>query len=186
MKHLAYIALGSNIGQREEYLERAILLLDEHERINVIERSSIYETDPVGYIDQQAFLNMVILVRTDLTAERLLTETQRIELECGRTREVKWGPRTIDLDILLFDQENMEMENLTIPHPRMWERAFVLVPLTEIAPTLYISALGKTILELFHQLPEEEGVRVWNETVGNELERIVSSRDIPKRILQRK
>ncbi|GAE31775.1 2-amino-4-hydroxy-6-hydroxymethyldihydropteridine diphosphokinase [Halalkalibacter hemicellulosilyticus] len=162
MKHIAYIALGSNIGKRHAHLEKAIDLLSQEAMIEVCTRSSIYETDPVGYEDQQSFLNMVISIRTSLTSEQLLEKMQQIERDCGRTREIKWGPRTIDLDILLYDQENMEMEHLIIPHPRMWERAFVLVPLKEIAPTLYVAAKGQTVEELYDTLPDKEGVKVWS------------------------
>ncbi|MCK0473654.1 2-amino-4-hydroxy-6-hydroxymethyldihydropteridine diphosphokinase [Halalkalibacter sp. APA_J-10(15)] len=162
MKHIAYIALGSNIGKRQAHLEKAIDLLSREAMIDVCALSSIYETDPVGYEDQQSFLNMVISIRTSLTSEQLLEITQKIERDCGRTREIKWGPRTIDLDILLYDQENMEMEHLIIPHPRMWERAFVLVPLKEIAPTLYVADKGQTVEELYNTLPDKEGVKVWS------------------------
>ncbi|WP_062051257.1 2-amino-4-hydroxy-6-hydroxymethyldihydropteridine diphosphokinase [Bacillus sp. JCM 19034] len=174
MKHTAYIALGSNIGERHLYLEKAIILLNKEEEIKVYKQSSIYETDPVGYEDQQRFLNMVVEIQTSLTSEQLLEKTQQIERSCGRTREIKWGPRTIDLDILLYDQENMEMEHLMIPHPRMWERAFVLEPLKEIAPAFYIADKGKTVSELYNELPEKEGVKVWKVTVVDESVRFES------------
>ncbi|MCM3762558.1 2-amino-4-hydroxy-6-hydroxymethyldihydropteridine diphosphokinase [Alkalihalobacillus oceani] len=161
MNHHAFIALGSNLGDRQAYLEQAINLLRDEGAIKVLRRSSIYETDPVGYVDQQHFLNMVIEVATSLTASELLEVTQRIELQCGRKREVRWGPRTIDLDILLFDQENMEMEHLIIPHPRMWERAFVMVPLMELEPKLYVETKRTSIEELCEKLPDKEGIKIW-------------------------
>ncbi len=162
MNHHAFIALGSNIGDRASYLEQAIALMNDHNDIRVIKRSSIYETEPVGYVDQQSFLNMVIHVQTSFNPRELLEVTQSIERECGRKRDVRWGPRTIDLDILLFDQENMEMENLSIPHPRMWERAFVIVPLIELEPTLYVEQRGQSIKEVYDELLDKEGVMLWN------------------------
>ncbi|MFC0472913.1 2-amino-4-hydroxy-6-hydroxymethyldihydropteridine diphosphokinase [Halalkalibacter kiskunsagensis] len=187
MKHDVYIALGSNIGDRYDYLEKAIELLRAEEHIQVVKRSSIYETEPVGYVDQQSFLNMVVYIQTALSAWELLGVTQSIERDCGRERDIRWGPRTIDLDILLFDQENMMMENLSIPHPRMWERAFVIVPLKEIHPNLYAKHLGQTIQEIYDELPDKEGVTIWNpETTEEKFEPIESSKDIRKKNLQKK
>lgn len=160
MKHHVYIALGSNIGDRQAHLHRAIGLLQEEDRIQVIQQSSIYETEPIGYTDQQSFLNMVIRIQTACSPSELLEITQAIEQRCGRTREIKWGPRTIDLDILLYDQENMEMENLIIPHPRMWERAFVIVPLMELEPEL-VNDEGKSIQEVYRHLDDRAGVKKW-------------------------
>ncbi|MFC0559615.1 2-amino-4-hydroxy-6-hydroxymethyldihydropteridine diphosphokinase [Halalkalibacter alkalisediminis] len=162
MSHNVYIALGSNIGDRYEHLMSAIELLKEQPRIQFLTSSSIYETEPVGYVDQQSFLNMVVAVTTTLGPRELLAVTQSIEERCGRTRDVRWGPRTIDLDILLFDQENMVMENLSIPHPRMWERAFVIVPLMEVYPDLYATHLKQSIQEIYKALPDKEGVRIWS------------------------
>ena len=101
--------------------------------INVKTVSSIYETAPVGYVDQPSFLNIVVYIETSYSALEILKICQSIENELGRVREIRWGPRIIDLDILLFNNENIEVENLIVPHPRMFERAFVLVPLLEIA-----------------------------------------------------
>ncbi|MCL7749242.1 2-amino-4-hydroxy-6-hydroxymethyldihydropteridine diphosphokinase [Halalkalibacter alkaliphilus] len=162
MKHDVYIALGSNIGDRADHLEKAIQLLKSREDIQLITRSSIYETDPVGYVNQQSFLNMVVHIRTTKSAREILEVTQSIEHRCGRERDIRWGPRTIDLDILLYGEENMMLENLIIPHPRMWERAFVIVPLMEIHPTLYAEHLEQTIQEIYDELPDKEGVRKWN------------------------
>lgn len=187
MIHQVFIALGSNIGDRAGYLNQAIALLNDHVNIDVIRRSSIYETEPVGYLDQAAFLNMVICIQTSLEPQKLLEVTQSIECQCGRERDVRWGPRTIDLDILLFDQENMEMETLSIPHPRMWERAFVIVPLLELAPALYAEQRGQSIQEVYEELPAKEGVKIWNpEIVENESEHTESSKDIHRNVSQKK
>lgn len=160
MNHVL-IGLGSNIGDRLSYLKGAISLLDSHKEIKVIATSSIYETEPVGYVEQASFLNIVIQIYTSLNPYELLKVTQKIELELGRERKIHWGPRTIDLDILLFNHENIKAENLIIPHPRIGERAFVLIPLDELAET------DKTVLEMVATIPRENvdksGVVVWKQ-----------------------
>jgi 2-amino-4-hydroxy-6-hydroxymethyldihydropteridine diphosphokinase len=168
MKHNVYIALGSNIGDRAAYLEEAIDRLQRENDIEVVATSSIYETEPIGYVDQQSFLNMVIQIHTNLSPEKLLATTQAIEETCGRKRDIRWGPRTIDLDILLFDQQNMKIENLCIPHPRMFERAFVIVPLYELEPTIYFQMRNQSIEDIYEALPDKEGVNVWRSKVGEE------------------
>lgn len=159
----AYIALGSNISPREDFLKDSLTLLEEHEGISVKEKSAVYETAPVGYMEQNDFLNMVIVIRTNLNPFDLLRYCQQIEGELGRKRVVKWGPRTIDLDILLYNHENMKAEQLTIPHPYMHERAFVMVPLADIAPRAYMPHLQRTAREAIDLLPSEEviSVREW-------------------------
>lgn len=165
MQNKAFISLGTNIGDRLRYLNLAIEELEKHELIKVVNNSSIYETDPVGYVNQDAFLNMVILVLTELNPHALLAECMRIELELGRKREIRWGPRTIDLDILLYNQENIEAEDLIIPHPRMKERAFVLVPLLEIGSDL----LDPSLCDInIHELQQKEGVRLWKRKSGED------------------
>ena len=136
MRNIAYIALGTNIGKRDQHLHQAISFLKEEQNIKLVMTSSVYETDPVGYTDQDPFFNMVIKVETTLLPLELLAICQKIEQKLGRRREIRWGPRTIDLDILLYNQENIETENLIVPHPRMTERAFVLIPLLEISPDI--------------------------------------------------
>lgn len=150
---MIYIALGSNIGDRETYLYKALRSMEE-KGIDVIVESSVYETAPVGYTEQPSFYNMVIGVRTDLLAEELLARLQRIELDFGRERIMKNGPRTLDLDILLYNGEDIQSKHLTVPHPRMHERAFVLVPLAEIAPEAQVQ--GVTIQALRDRLPDSE------------------------------
>ncbi|MFK3939506.1 2-amino-4-hydroxy-6-hydroxymethyldihydropteridine diphosphokinase [Alkalihalobacillus sp. NPDC078783] len=156
-----YLSLGSNMESRIGYLEKAISKLRLMKDSEVTAISSIYETDPVGYVDQPSFLNLVVCLSTTLPPFELLAETQQIENELGRKREIRWGPRTIDLDILLYDQENMKMESLTLPHPRMWERSFVIIPLLELAPDLSFNVQGVTLKEVYNQLHDKEGVRMW-------------------------
>ena len=152
MENTAYISLGTNMGDRYSFLKMAVRSLKDNSQLKLVNYSSIYETDPVGYEDQDLFLNMAVEVNTVLTAQELLDVCLAIEKDLGRKREIRWGPRTIDLDILLYNQENIETETLIIPHPRMQERAFVMVPLLEMTSTLPFS-LEKT--------PESEGVRIW-------------------------
>lgn len=127
-----YISIGTNIGERYANLQRAIELLMEKEGLEVIGVSSIYETAAVGFTDQADFLNIAVHVRTSSSSCEMLKICQSVENELGRVREFRWGPRIIDLDILLYNHENIETESLLVPHPRMYERAFVLVPLIEI------------------------------------------------------
>lgn len=134
--NIAYISIGSNIGDRLNHLTEAVRALHLHEGTTVAAVSSIYETEPVGFTDQADFLNMVVCVETSLEAQGLLGFCQKIEQELGRIRDIRWGPRTVDLDILLYNNDNIETENLIVPHPRMRERAFVLIPLLEIAPLM--------------------------------------------------
>ncbi|MCG3420605.1 2-amino-4-hydroxy-6-hydroxymethyldihydropteridine diphosphokinase [Oceanobacillus jordanicus] len=158
-----YIALGTNIEPREDHLKEALRLLMAHSEITIEKVSSIYETAPVGYTDQADFLNMVVHVHTSDSPVELLDKCQEIEQQLGRKRGVRFGPRTIDLDILLYNHENSKTERLIIPHPRMHQRAFVLIPLYEIAPTILIQALGKNVKELVRELPETDikDVRIW-------------------------
>jgi 2-amino-4-hydroxy-6-hydroxymethyldihydropteridine diphosphokinase len=158
MSKECYISLGTNIGDREGFLINAINELEGNPDISVDQISSIYETDPVGYLDQDPFLNLVIKISTILTPLQLLEVTQGIEQNLGRKRELRWGPRTIDLDILLYNQENIEVEHLRIPHPRMFERSFVLIPLKEINP----------LIKVENKLLEDKGVRLWKRKSGGD------------------
>jgi len=168
VNNTAYIALGTNIGNRESYLHSALQAIQEND-IDIIRFSSIYETDPVGYVEQDRFLNMVIKVNTNLQPLDLLEVLQSIELESGRERKIRWGPRTLDLDILLFNQENIETERLIVPHPQMTERAFVLVPLAEIDQDVEIPAVTKPISLLLDELQDREGVRIWKRRNGEDV-----------------
>jgi 2-amino-4-hydroxy-6-hydroxymethyldihydropteridine diphosphokinase len=169
MENYAYIALGSNIGNRLYYLREAVKALDNHEQISVIAASSIYETEPVGYINQDKFLNMVIKIATALSPFALLEVTQKIEQKFGRKREVRWGPRTLDLDILLYNHENIETEQLIIPHPRMTERAFVMIPLLEVNHDIHIPNVSQYLKDLIDRLPDKEGVRIWKQKNGEDV-----------------
>lgn len=159
------IGLGTNMGDRKENLDKAIELLNEHEAITIEKTSSIYETKPVGYAKQDDFLNMVIKGRTNLKPLELLGVCQTIEKELGREDTIINGPRIIDLDILVYNKENRQLENLRIPHPRMHERAFVLIPLHEIAPDFIIPTSGKEVADLVDHLSDKErrAVIKWTE-----------------------
>lgn len=152
----AFIGLGSNIEPRKHYLDQAIDKLTTHPYIHVIKVSSIYETPPVGYLDQQSFLNMVVELEVELESLQLLKACQQIEKDLDRKRSFKNGPRTIDLDILLFNDEYRDLEGLQLPHPRMVERAFVLVPLCEIAPNQIVPTIEKTTEEILQDLPKKD------------------------------
>ncbi len=136
---VAYLSLGSNLGDRKAQLQEAVRLLQANPAISNVKMSSVYETAPVGYLDQGAFLNLAVRLETSLSPLELLDACQGIEQTLQRERLVRWGPRTVDLDILLYGQEQLVTEKLTIPHPRMSERAFVLVPLRELLPSLAIT-----------------------------------------------
>ncbi|MFC5653371.1 2-amino-4-hydroxy-6-hydroxymethyldihydropteridine diphosphokinase [Paenibacillus solisilvae] len=158
----AYIALGSNVGDRSKLLQEALLLIDSHSAIKVIRVSGIYETDPVGYTDQPSFLNMTAALLTTLGPFELLHALLDIEKQLGRTRDIRWGPRTMDLDLLLMENVRLDEEELTLPHPRMMERAFVLVPLRDVIGS------GHPLQEQVNQFAVRalqdggEGIALWN------------------------
>jgi 2-amino-4-hydroxy-6-hydroxymethyldihydropteridine diphosphokinase len=159
----AYVGLGSNLGDRAGHLLLAVRgMLDAS--LDVIRLSSIYETEPVEYEHQPAFLNMVAELRgsTLPSPEQTLARLLRIEYALGRTRDVRMGPRTIDLDLLIFKDQQIETEFLTVPHPRLVTRRFVLVPLNELVPGLVHPVLGKSISELLFQTSDESSVVRWN------------------------
>jgi len=138
MNSKVYIALGSNMGNRYENLKNAIKTISSLNNTKLIKSSNIYETEPIGYLPQDRFLNMVILVETNLTPLVLLRKLQEIENMLKRERLIHWGPRTIDLDILLYDKLIINLPELQIPHPEMLKRAFVLIPLKDIEPDMEI------------------------------------------------
>ena len=135
-EHRVYLGLGSNLGDRRENLLAALRLLDGMEDVRVLEVSSAYETEPWGVPDQPDFLNLAALVSTTRDPYGMLAACGEVETRLGRVRAERWGPRVIDVDILLYDDLSMEEEDLTIPHPRMLERDFVMVPLRELRPDM--------------------------------------------------
>ncbi len=137
----AFLALGSNLGDRRAYLEEAVARLPD-----VVAVSHLYETDPVGGPPGQgAFLNCVVELRTSRTARELLAAAQAAEAAAQRVRAERWGPRTLDVDVLLVGDEVVDEPDLVVPHPRMWERGFVLVPLADLAPELVVGHLSSDI-----------------------------------------
>ena len=132
----AYLALGSNLGDRQMYLQRAVDALGADPDVDVVAVSRVYETDPVGGPEQDAYLNAVVAIETDLDPHALLECAHRLEHDAQRVRIERWGPRTLDVDILLYDDVQLETPDLVVPHPRMWERGFVLAPLRDVAPAL--------------------------------------------------
>jgi 2-amino-4-hydroxy-6-hydroxymethyldihydropteridine diphosphokinase len=157
----AYISFGSNIGDRNGNIRMALELIGEHPNIEIERVSSIYETEPFGRKDQRWFLNGVVEITTSLSPEELLIELQDIEIRLGRKREERWGPRRIDLDIILFDNLIIEGEDLKIPHPGLHNRRFVLTPLVELAPRLLHPRLNKTIEELLLEVGDRCEVKMW-------------------------
>lgn len=135
-EHEAYLNLGANLGDAADTLDQAVAALDRHPKITVRRRSSLYRTAPWGGVEQNDFLNLGLIVTTTLPAAELLAVAQGIEVACGRTRELRWGPRTLDIDLIRFVTDNGEVvldtEALTLPHPRAHERAFVLAPWAEL------------------------------------------------------
>ena len=150
-----YLGLGSNIGDRQENLDKALNFLSQRLRMGKI--SSVYDTEPVGNTEQPRFLNLVCQAYTRLEPAGLLSLAKGIESKLGRTGKSN-APRTIDIDILLYDEQVIETPELVIPHPKMTERAFVLVPLDEIAPDLVHPVSGKTVKELLQSVTEKQGV----------------------------
>jgi 2-amino-4-hydroxy-6-hydroxymethyldihydropteridine diphosphokinase len=160
---LAYVGLGSNLGDRQQYIYEAVENLHRHPAVTVERCSSLYETAPVGLVDQPYFLNMVVVVRTELKPLELLELLLQVEQTLGRVRDIRWGPRTIDLDLLIFGYISIQDERLELPHPRMQERAFVLIPLIEIwehdeVPD-YLS-----ILKSYELTDGKEDVHLWQKT----------------------
>ena len=153
---VAYLGLGSNMGYRQHNLDKALELLSQKLRVEKI--SSVYDTEPIGNINQPHFLNLVCQIYTRLAPPELLALAKSIESKLGRTFDKYDAPRPIDIDILFYDDLVIETPKLVIPHPRLAERAFVLVPLDEITPGLVHPVAGKTIKELLGEVTEVQGV----------------------------
>jgi 2-amino-4-hydroxy-6-hydroxymethyldihydropteridine diphosphokinase len=157
----AYLALGGNVGDSRAILDRAVALLCDGDDVRLVARSADYRTPPWGVTAQPPFVNLCIAVDTALTPQRLLARAQEVERALGRdrAREQRWGPRTADIDLIAYDDVSLHDGDLILPHPRLFERAFVLVPLAEIAPDLVISgtrvadAVARFALEAIEKLP---------------------------------
>ncbi len=156
MPTIAYLGLGSNLGDKEANCRKAIALLAKSGRI--VRASSLYCTKPMGYAAQDDFINVVVELETGLLPEELLKQCRAIEEELGRMRTVHWGPRTIDVDILLYGLVMIETPELTIPHPLLHTRRFVLVPICEIAPQVFHPKLQKTASDLLLNLHDHQRV----------------------------
>ena len=155
-----YLSLGTNLGDRISNLENAVFLLQKENDLQITRISSIYETEPWGIKEQNKFLNIVIELKTNLSAQDLLYKCNSIEKKLGRNREkeIRWKERTIDIDIIFYSNEIIETENLTIPHKFMAERAFVLVPLLEITQSFIHPVLNKDLESIYKELKTNEEV----------------------------
>lgn len=153
-----YLGLGSNMGDREVNLTKAVALLSK--KMRLLKQSSLYETAAWGYTEQADFLNQALQLETDLKPLPLLNFLKKTEVEIGRVENFRYGPRLIDIDILFYDDLIRNTKKLQIPHLRIAERAFVLVPLNEIAPDFVHPLLGKTVSEMLAEVPDKEGVRL--------------------------
>lgn len=158
---VVYLSLGSNLGDREANLTRAVESLARG-GVALLRRSSLYATEPVGFAAQPWFLNCVVQAQTELMPRQLLRAVQQVERELGRRRIVRGGPRIIDIDILLYGASVIRAPGLEVPHPRMSERRFVLVPLRELEPGLRHPQLGRTISELLAGTTDASQVRLWH------------------------
>ncbi|MGB9678908.1 MAG: 2-amino-4-hydroxy-6-hydroxymethyldihydropteridine diphosphokinase [Thermoanaerobacteraceae bacterium] len=164
-----YLSLGSNLGDKEENIKNAVLSLGKRQGIKLKKVSPMYETKPVGYKDQDMFLNIAIQIETDLDPYKLLEIIHEIEKEMKRERIIRWGPRTIDIDILLYNEININNIYLTIPHPRMWERAFVLIPLSNLNP--YIKKNDIYIKDLIEKLTDKNDVVMYKNNWYKEVQK---------------
>jgi 2-amino-4-hydroxy-6-hydroxymethyldihydropteridine diphosphokinase len=162
----AFIGLGSNLGEREAMIRLALDDLARLPETTLMRASSLYDTEPVGEVDQPNFLNAVAQVDTALTARQLLWNLRLIERRLGRVRTQRWGPRTIDLDLLLYGMLVIEEPDLKVPHAELTRRSFVLVPLVELDPLLLHPVTGETLVSHLSRLgarpPVKRGTRLWN------------------------
>lgn len=162
MDESVFIGLGSNMGDKAGYIRKALDMLDEHPQVEVAAVAPLYLTAPVGYVDQDWFLNTVAEIKTTLEPGELLAALQDIETRLGRKRTIRWGPRVVDLDLLLYGREEIARPALTLPHPRMQERAFVMVPLADLAPDLILPGGGR-VGDIAAALSREQQLTRWKD-----------------------
>jgi 2-amino-4-hydroxy-6-hydroxymethyldihydropteridine diphosphokinase len=162
---IAFVGIGANLGKPAEACREAIERMGEVPGVRVLRWSSLYRTMPVGPQDQPPFINAVAEIRTDLAPRQLLLILKEIERQMGRTAGPKWGPRIIDLDLLFYGQEVIQEGGLQIPHPELHRRAFVLIPLCELASYLIHPAFGVSIRGLLDRLPEKGGVEIYEQAI---------------------
>lgn len=162
----AFIGLGSNLGEREDNIRAALEAIAELPDTDLVRVSSLYDTEPVGEVDQPNFLNAAVMVDTELDPRTLLWNLMLIEKRLGRVRTQRWGPRTIDLDLLLYGEELIEDDDLRVPHPEIIRRSFVLVPLVELEPRLVHPGTGETLVAHLNRLGArplvKRGTLHWN------------------------
>jgi len=162
----AFIGLGSNLGDREANIRQALQQLEQMPETTIVRGSSLYDTEPVGVPDQPNFLNGVVQIETHLAPRQLLWNLMLIERRLGRVRTQHWGPRVIDLDLLLYGEEVVDEPDLQVPHPQMTQRSFVMVPLVEIEPLLVHPVTNQTMLSILQRLGADplvkHGSRLWN------------------------
>lgn len=156
----AYLSIGSNIGERLKFIEQAVSFLGLCEEIDVVQTSALYETEPWGVKDQNWFLNVAVEINTTLSPQDLLFKCNQIESTLGRNRDVekRWGERTVDIDIVFYGKQIINTDILVVPHTRMHERAFVLVPMLEIAPEFVHPIFNKSMIDLYESLVDVEDV----------------------------
>lgn len=155
MKANAWLSLGANLGDAAGTIDRAVDQIDQLPGTNVVDVSPLYRTAPVGYTDQPPFLNLAVSVRTDLSPEDLVAACRTIEQSLGRLERPRWHEREIDIDLLIYDGARIDRPGLTVPHPRMNERAFVMIPLGDIAPDLIHPVTGETIAAIRDRIPPD-------------------------------
>lgn len=161
--HMVYFSIGSNMGDKRAHLDYAVEQLKNHPCYKEVVVSSYIETEPYGYADQDMFLNACIGCKTLLTPEEVLDQIHKLEADQGRVRDIHWGPRTLDIDILFYDKELIERADLCIPHPEIPLRLFVLEPLSELAPNFRHPVIGKTVRQMLNDIKQEEKrLEEWN------------------------
>ena len=156
-----FLGLGSNVGDREDYMMQALTAIGGLEKSRIQDISSIYETEPWGKKDQGIFLNQVVEVETQLNPHELLKMCKKIEKKCERKHGEVWGPRTMDIDLLCYGDQVVKETTLQVPHPRLMERRFALIPLDEIAPNLFIPGLGMTVREALEACSDTGSVKLF-------------------------